>query len=152
MQSPLFIRAHVLPKFMAEQENSSLGESAELSSKEGIQPGTQITRSGRIVQDAACYQDVPGIGSIYFEAAIQPNRHDVFCWFTDKPPTISSSVELITSVFAFYEQEGTKPLQVWTDSSTPLSRRPSPSLSTVSGTARRRAFLLGSDRSRTEYN
>lgn len=115
MQNPLFIHAHARPTRAAERVPPSLGESIELSPREGTQPAIQITQSGWVVQDAACFQRLPGIGSVIFEAVIQPKRHDVFGWFTDKPPTISSSVELITSVFAFYEQEGSKPLQVWTD-------------------------------------
>lgn len=117
MQDPLFIQAGVSPAIETEQDLLSLGDSPTRSPREGIQPAAQITRSGWVVQDAACFQHVSGIGSVFFEAVIQPNRHDVFGRFTDKPPTISSSVELITCVFAFYEQESLKPLQVWTDSS-----------------------------------
>lgn len=114
MQDALFIQADAT--IAAKRETPSLRESVELSPKEDIQP-TQITRSGGVMQDVACFQHVPGISSVFYEAVLQYERYEVFGRFTDKLPTISSSVELITSAFSYYEQEGFRPLKVWTGSS-----------------------------------
>jgi hypothetical protein len=116
LQQPLAIQLHTCPQGgrASEQETSCGG--AEPTQREVVSQATPIIiRSERFVQDVACFQDIPGIGTVFFEAVVQPVSQQMFGRFTDLPPTSSSALDLITAVFDWYAQKGSRPLEVWTD-------------------------------------